>query len=160
MRGRENNGQNEGQDEEESSLIGEISRPAAMEALPELCEFVASIERQEGFSDDRISQVGSALNAALENVVARAYGRKSGEIRIACKRDHWGKLLIAISDDGEPVNILLADVAFAGEEAMGDEQMAEAARLIKRMIDNIEYKRVERENILTFFASGDGRGKP
>ena len=143
---------------QESSVIGEISRPAAMAALPDLCDFIASVERQEGFSDERIAQIESAFIAALENVVVRAYGRRSGEVRVSCGHDNWGKLLIAISDDGEPANILLADATFAGEEG-GEGRMRASARLIKRLIDNIEYKRVNRENILTFFVSGELRGK-
>ena len=144
---------------QESSVIGEISRPAAMAALPDLCDFIASVERQEGFSNERIVQIESAFTAAIENVVARAYRRGSGEVRVACAHDHWGKLLISISDDGEPANILLADATLAGEEGVGDERMKASARLIKRLIDNIEYKRVDRENILTFFVSGELRGK-
>ena len=147
------------QDAQGPSILGEMSRPAAMAALPEIVDFVASIERQEGFSDERIKQVASALKAALENVVTRAYRSRSGEIKIACKHDPWGKLLIVITDTGEPVNILLADVVFAGEEPGGDEKMRASARLLKRMIDNIEYKRVEQENTLTFFVSGEPSGK-
>ena len=150
---------NIGQDAQESRVLGEMSRPAAMAALPEFIDFVESIERQEGFSDERIKQIELALKAALENVVARAYRGRSGEITITCRHDPWGKLLIAITDTGEPVNILLADVVFAGEEAPGDEKMRTSARLIKRMIDNIEYKRVEQENMLTFFVSGELRGQ-
>ncbi len=158
MTDNESNGQ-DGQDDRESNILGEMSRPAAMAALPEIIDFVASIERREGFSDERIAQIGSAFQAALENVVTRAYGSRSGEIRIAVKHDPWGKLLISVTDTGEPVNILLADVVFAGEEPSGDEKMRASARLLKKMIDNIEYKRVEQENILSFFVSGELRGK-
>ena len=147
------------QDTQGPSILGEMSRPAAMAALPQFFDFVASIERQEGFSDERIKQIESALKAALENVVTRAYRSRSGEIKITCRHDPWGKLLITITDAGEPVNILLGDVVFAGEEPGGDEKMRASARLLKRMIDNIEYKRVEQENTLTFFVSGELGGK-
>ena len=76
-----------------------------------------------------------------------------------CRHDPWGKLLIVITDTGEPVNILLADVVFAGEEPSGDEKMRASARLLKRTIDNIEYKRVEQENTLTFVVCGELGGK-
>ena len=99
-----------------SSVLGEMSRPASMAALPEFIDFVASIERQQGFSDERIAQIESAFEAALENVVTRAYRSRNGEIRITVKHDPFGKLSIEIIDTGEPVNILLADVVFAGEE--------------------------------------------
>ncbi len=147
------------QDAQEPSILGEMSRPGAMAALPEFFDFVASIEKQEGFSDERIKQIESALKTALENVVTRAYKSRSGEIKITCRHDPWGKLLIVITDTGEPVNILLADVVFAGEEPSGDEKMRASARLLKKTIDNIEYKRVEQENTLTFFVSGELSGK-
>jgi anti-sigma regulatory factor (Ser/Thr protein kinase) len=147
------------QDDQELPILGEMSRPAAMTVLPEFFDFVASIERQEGFSDERITQVESALAAALENIVARAYRSKTGEIKITCRHDPWGKLVIIITDTGEPVNILLADVVFAGEEPSGDEKMRASARLLKRTIDNIEYQRGGQENILTFFVSGGSGGK-
>jgi anti-sigma regulatory factor (Ser/Thr protein kinase) len=150
---------NIGQDAPKSNILGEISRPASMAALPEIVDFVASIEKQQGFSDERIAQIASAFQAALEHVVTRAYKSKSGEIKITCKHDPWGKILIAITDTGEPANILLADVVFAGEEAPGDEKMRASARLIKKTIDDIEYKTSELENVLSFFVSGKLRGK-
>jgi len=39
-----------------TSLIGEITRPAQMAALPEFLEFAATIERQEGFGEERIKR--------------------------------------------------------------------------------------------------------
>ncbi len=146
----------DGMDAPESHLLGEISRPATMAALPELFDFVATIEKQEGFSNERIKQIETALEAALENVVTRAYRNRSGEVKITCKHDPWGKLVVVITDTGEPSNILLADVVFAGEEeAPGDEKMRATARLLKKTIDNIEYKRVDKENTLTFFVTGE-----
>ncbi|MGD0229183.1 MAG: ATP-binding protein [Syntrophorhabdales bacterium] len=144
---------------ETSTVIGEIIRPGEASSLAELMEFVAAREREEGFGAERIEEIGTALAEALGLIITRAYRTRSGEIRITCKHDAWGKLVIVIVDTGEPFNILLADVAFAGEEATGSEKEKATARLIKKLIDNIEYKRVEQENTLSFFVSGELRRK-
>ena len=149
---------NSGDETRQPSVLGEISRPAHMAALPELLEFVSSVERQQGFSRERIEEIGPALGEALSRVVTEAYRVRQGDITITCGTDPWGKLVISIVDTGDPFNILLADVLFAGEEP-GDEGKRASARLIKRMIDNIEYKRVEQENMLTFTVSGRCRTK-
>ena len=84
---------------------------------------------------------------------------KGGEIKIACRHDAWGKLVIVIVDSGAPLNILLSDAVFPGEEPTGDATLRASARLIKRLIDNIEYKRVDNENTLSFFVSGELRAR-
>ena len=142
-----------------SSLIGEISRPAVPSAVPELVEFVTNIEREEGFGPERREEIAKALREALNVVITKAYGEKGGEVKISCKHDAWGKLVIIIVDSGAPVNILLSEAVFPGEEPLGDASLRESARLIKRMIDNIEYKRVDNENTLSFFVSGELRSR-
>jgi len=151
----EKNGGNH--DAPKSNVVAETSAPARASAVPELLEFVAAIERQEGFSAERIEEIAAALREALEIIVTRAYRERTGEIRITCKHDQWGKLVVVITDTGEPLNILLSDVVFPGEEPLGDGALRASARLIKKMIDNIEYKRVDRENTLSFFLSPELR---
>jgi len=67
--------------------------------------------------------------------------------------------VISIEDRGEAFNILLADVVFQGEEGPVDEKKRASARLIKKMIDNIEQKRVDETNVLTFTVSPAARTK-
>ncbi len=136
-----------------SNVIGEISRAALVASVPELVEFVSSVERKEGFSDERIEEVGVALREALTNIVGEAGRDPGGDITVTCKHDYWGKLVVVITDRGEPFNILLADVVFQGEETPVDEGRRASARLIKKMIDNIEQKRVDETNVLTFTVS-------
>jgi len=142
-----------------SNVIGEMSRPARIEALPELLEFVSTIERQEGFGDKRIGEIETALREALTNIVNNAERNKGGDITVTCKHDPWGKLMIVVVDTAGPFNILLADIVFQGEERPVDEGRRDAARLIKRMIDNIEQKRVDETNVLTFTVSPRLRAK-
>jgi serine/threonine-protein kinase RsbW len=133
-----------------SNIIAEMSRAGQPEALPELLEFVSGVERQHGFPEDRIEEIRLALDEAFKNILEHSYKDKSGDIAITCKFDHWGKFMIVIVDSGDPSNILLADVIFAGEESPVDQSRKASAKLIKKMVDNVEYKRVESTNVLTF----------
>ena len=135
------------------NIIGEMTRPALMSSVPELVDFVSSVERQEGFTGERIEEVGAALREALTHIVERADTGQGKDIVVTCKHDHWGKLVIVIADRGRAFNILLADVVFQGEEGPVDEKNRASARLIKKMIDNIEQKRVDETNVLTFSVS-------
>lgn len=148
-------------DRAKTNVIGEMSRPAQLASLPEFLEFVSSIERQEGFGEDRIGEVETALKEALTTIAKSAEKKQGGgDIVVTCKRDHWGKLMIVISDTGEPFNILLADIVFQGEESPVDAERRDSARVIKRLIDNIEQKRVDETNVLTFTVSPRLRTKP
>ncbi|MGA2106432.1 MAG: ATP-binding protein [Syntrophorhabdales bacterium] len=136
-----------------SNIIGELIRAARMSSVPEFVQFVSSVERQEGFSDERIAEVEAAVREALTAIIHEAARGKGGDVTVTCKHDHWGKLVISIEDRGEAFNILLADVVFQGEEGPVDEKRRASARLIKKMIDNIEQKRVDETNVLTFTVS-------
>ena len=81
-----------------SSLIDEMSRPATQSTVPEIVEFVTNIEKQEGFSNERTEEIAKAIREALNVVITKAYGEKGGEVKIQCKHDAWGKLVIVISE--------------------------------------------------------------
>jgi anti-sigma regulatory factor (Ser/Thr protein kinase) len=142
-----------------SNIIGEIKKPAKTESFAELCEFCANIERQNEFLEPRIEEVRRALELAFQNVIDYSFKGKDGEISVTCKYDPWGKFMIVISDDGEPSNLLLADVIFAGEDDPVDKKRKVSAKTIKKLIDNVEYKRVDNSNVLTFTIGTDLRGK-
>jgi anti-sigma regulatory factor (Ser/Thr protein kinase) len=137
-------------DSAKTNIIAEMTRPARAETVPELLDFVAGIQGQHGFPADRIEEIGLALEEAFKNIINHSYKGKSGDIALICKHDHWGKFMIVISDSGDPSNILLADVVFAGEEDPVDQVQRASAKLIKKMVDNVEYKRVDQTNVLTF----------
>jgi anti-sigma regulatory factor (Ser/Thr protein kinase) len=137
-------------DTAKTNIIAEISRPSRAESIPELVEFVAGVERQRGFPEKRIGEIGLALQEALKNILEHSHRNKGADIAITCKLDPWGKFMIVIVDSGDPSNILLADVIFAEEEGPVDREKRASAKLIKKMVDNVEYKRVDQTNVLTF----------
>ncbi len=148
-----NNGRRADEEGIQTSVLGEITRPGTAESIPELVQYVLSIAKERNFSPERIKEVETALGAALNHILQTAYKEQTDNIAIVCRYDNWDNLVIAMVDTGTPSNILLADVSFPGEESAGDKERKATARLIKKLVDNIEYKRVEQENTLTFTMS-------
>jgi anti-sigma regulatory factor (Ser/Thr protein kinase) len=144
---------------QKSSIIAEMIKPANVESFPELFEFCAGIERQKEFPEERIEEIRIALEEAFKNICEYSFKGKDGEITVTCKHDPWGKFMIVISDEGEPSNLLLADVVFAGEEDPVDKKRKASAKIIKKLIDNVEYKRVDNQNILSFLVGPIPRKK-
>jgi anti-sigma regulatory factor (Ser/Thr protein kinase) len=142
--------QNGNGEESKTNIIAEMSRPGQSESVPELIDFVEGVERDKGFPQERIDEIRLALQEAFKNVLESSYRAKSGDIQVTCKHDPWGRFMIVISDSGDPSNLLLADVVFAGEDDPVDQKKKASAKLIKKMIDNVEYKRVDQTNVLTF----------
>jgi anti-sigma regulatory factor (Ser/Thr protein kinase) len=145
-----------------ANIVGEIVQPAVEESVPVLLDFVAEIERREGFEQDRIDEIATALTEAFRIAIRKAYRATPGDIKVVCKYDYWRKLVIVVSDKGEPYNILLADVTFpmTDEDAQGTEDEKKAARPSKKLVATVEYKRADGENILTCFVGTDTRRKP
>jgi serine/threonine-protein kinase RsbW len=142
-------GQN-GDGQKSSNIIAEITRPAQVESFQELYGVVADVAKKNDFPDMRIEEIREALEVAFGNVIDHSYKGRTGDISVTCKYDSWGKFMIVISDGGDPSNLLLADVVFAGEEEPVDKERRKSARLIKKLIDNVEYRRADGLNILTF----------
>jgi anti-sigma regulatory factor (Ser/Thr protein kinase) len=145
-----NNGRHADEEGIQTSVLGEITRPGTAESVPELIQYVLSIAKERNFTPERMAEVETALHAALNHILQTAYKEQTGNIAIVCRHDNFDNLVIAMVDTGTPSNILLADVSFPGEESVGDNERKTTARLIKKLVDNIEYKRVEQENTLTF----------
>ncbi len=154
-----NNGRRADEEGIKTSVLGEITRPGTADSVPELVQYVLSIAKERNFTPERIAEVETALRAALNHILQTAYKETTGNIAIVCRHDNWDNLVIAMVDTGTPSNILLADVSFPGEESADDKERKATARLIKKLVDNIEYKRVEQENTLTFTVSRPVRKK-
>ncbi len=125
--------------------LAQIKKPATTEALPSLMDFVKEQIGMMQFSDEKKADICLAVEEALKNILY--YGRclENTEIDITFKLDNFGRFLIIITDSGAPFNMLLSDV-LPGEEKTADV----STKIIKRVIKDLEYKRFENKNILTF----------
>ncbi len=131
-------------------ILGEIKRPAVVESLMPLMDFVENQIGFMNFKDEHIKNICLAVEEALKNTLY--HGKFSGdtEITITFRLDNLGRFQIVISDHGAPFNMLLADVL---PEEYGDskgDKPSISTKVIKRVIKDIEYKRIENKNVLTF----------
>lgn len=144
------NGQNSGM-----RVLGELREPAETTNLSVFVTFVSSRARELGFSDKRVQEIEAAVKEALHNIIEHAFAKVTGHIHITCNVDHGERLVVVIVDDGRPFNMLLAGARFFDD---ADDRNV-STLMIKRMVNDIEYKRVENTNILILIASEHIRSK-
>lgn len=128
-----------------------IRRPARIDSLEELMKFVTSFAQEAGFPAERIQEIELAMEEALVNIFNYAYAEENGGgVEIQCRMEDEATLLIEIQDAGVPFDILAAPDpdtdAGISERKIGGLGIL----LIKKMIDEVKYRREGESNILTF----------
>ena len=142
----------------EDVMPDEITQPALADAIPTLVAFVSTHAWEAGFEDERIREIGCAVEEALQNIVSFSCADGQGEIRISCDLHDSGALLIDIVDTGVPFNMLLVDT-FPETEDFFDPGKSPSTKIMKKVIKNIEYRRGSDSNTLVFTITPDTRQK-
>jgi anti-sigma regulatory factor (Ser/Thr protein kinase) len=142
----------------EDAISDEITQPALADAIPTLVEFVSTHAWEAGFEDERIREIGLAVEEALQNIVSFACADGTGEIRITCDVRDSGALIIEIVDTGAPFNMLLVGT-FPEAEDFFEPGKAPSTKIMKKAIKDIEYRRGSDRNTLVFTVTPDSRGK-
>jgi serine/threonine-protein kinase RsbW len=133
----------------ENAIRDEMIKPALVDAVPALVEFVSTHAWEAGFGDERIREIGRAVEEALQNIVRFACPDGAGEIRMSCDVHDSGALIITIVDTGKPFNMLLAGT-FPEAEDFFEPGKTPSTRIMKKVIKNIEYRRGSDRNTLVF----------
>ncbi len=126
-----------------------ITRPASVDEIPALVEFVSTHTKEMRFDHARVREIGLAVEETLTNIISYACPDGKGEIRISCDVHDSGALLIIITDSGAPFNMLLAHT-FPEIDSTAQQGKTPSTRLIKKAIKNIEYIRGTDRNTLIF----------
>ena len=133
----------------EDRVPDEMIKPALTDEIPALVTFVSSHAWEAGFEDERIREIGRAVEEALQNIVRFACPNGRGEIHIACDVHESGALIITIVDTGKPFNMLLVGT-FPETEDFFEPGKAPSTSVMKKVIKNIEYRRGSDRNTLVF----------
>jgi serine/threonine-protein kinase RsbW len=141
-------------------MLGELSTTADVGSVEEIVEFVAGHARSLGFSDQKTVQLSSAVTEAMQNIIDHAYHGTPGEVHVSCKEDQGGRFVITISDSAEPLNVLLGDDPWPSQHAGKAPSKGPSTALMKRFAGNIEYRRMDGKNMLTFTIAGTFPSKP
>ena len=131
--------------------------PARMESLQEGMAFVTEQAQKKGFSEESISSVCLAVEEALVNVFNHAYAAGAGDVEVRVNASDGPLLTVEVRDSGiafNPLSLPEPDVkADIAERKVG----GLGVFLIRRMSDNLQYRRENDSNILTITFS-DHRG--
>jgi anti-sigma regulatory factor (Ser/Thr protein kinase) len=129
----------------------EATFTGSKDSIPAIMQFVSAFAEKQEFLEVRIKEVGWALEEALGNVVEYSCGPEGGNISIYCTMNNVGQLIVAISDEGKPFNMLMAsDPLFDSDLPDGKRP---STRKMRRYASNVEARRSEGKNVLTFAVS-------
>jgi len=127
----------------------EIRSAAKLEHLERLIDFVAGHAEMAGFNVNRVNEIELAAEEVLVNIFQYAYPGTDGDVMVDCRIEDDVGLILEISDNGEPFNIL--DVP--DPDVTADISDREAGGLgvffVKKMVDEARYRRTGNSNILT-----------
>jgi serine/threonine-protein kinase RsbW len=128
-----------------------ITLPAKLDSLYESMNFVSSCARELGFSNERISEIELALEEVLVNIFNYAYRDSGldGNVEITCKLADTQSFVIEIADTGVPFNILSVREPDVSAEIDKRPIGGLGVYFVKRLMDDIKYKREAGKNILT-----------
>lgn len=133
-----------------------VKLPGKLDNLYALMGFVTSYAAQQGFGGEKIGAIELALEEIFVNIIKHAYTESGieGDIEVACRIDDCSNsLVIEIADCGEFFDICSVrdpDTA-AGIE---DRQIGGLGiYFVKRIIDEVRYRRESERNILTLAIS-------
>ena len=127
----------------------DIRVPARLESLQPLLQFVEACAKGQDFGKARRWEIELVMEEILVNIFNYAYPDRQGDVGIACRSDDDGKLLVEITDQGIPFDILsLNDPDLqAGIEERNIGGLG--VFFVKQLIRDIRYRRESGRNILT-----------
>lgn len=129
-------------------FISKQSAPASLDNLNELITSICTSARESGMEDKRVSQVELALEEALVNIINYAYPDEKGDIDVTCRKDHNGRFVIEISDNGVAFNVLAIDDPDTTSGISERQVGGLGIFLIKKLMHAVDYKRENDRNIL------------
>ncbi len=141
-------------------LLSQKKWPARLESLYESLDFVSSCARALGFNAERIGELELVMEEVLVNIFKYAYrGKETGDVTISCSED-GGNLVMNVVDSGVPFDLLAASdpdiTAGVDDRPVG----GLGIYLIKKLMDEVKYRREEGRNRLTLVLLKRGKTSP
>jgi serine/threonine-protein kinase RsbW len=127
----------------------EIKSTAKIEHLERLIAFVTDYAEMAGFTVNRINEIALAAEEALVNIFKYAYPGTDGDVLLDCRSEDDAGLILEISDNGAPFNILEVPDPDVTADISDREIGGLGVFFIKKMADEARYRRKGSYNILT-----------
>lgn len=131
--------------------MSKIKLPATIYNLRKLIQFVSNFAKEKGFSKKRIQEIELAVEEAFVNVSTYAYPDKNtGEVEVRCEMSNDAVLVIEILDTGTPFDIRSFSEPDLNVDISNREIGGLGIFLIRKMVDEVHYRRDGQRNILSF----------
>jgi len=125
-----------------------VRLPAKLIHLEQLVDFVANCAQRQGIGPKRVGEIKVAVEEAIVNVINYAYGDGEGDVEVICTSEN-DRFIIKIIDSGLPFDLLSHKDPDISLDVSEREIGGLGIYLIKRLVDHIEYKRKDDNNVLT-----------
>ena len=128
-----------------------IRLPAKLENLERLMESVSGFAKSQGFSQRRLQEIELAAEEALVNIFNYAYPDQGpGDVEIRCRTGDHNTLIIEFLDNGIPFNIETLSEPDLNAPISQRKVGGLGVFLMRKMVDDVHYRREGDQNILTF----------
>ena len=127
-----------------------LKRKAELQFLAEMVQFVANSATLSGFSQEILNDIKLIAEEIIVNIIDHGYSNNAGDIEISCWLEGENKFITEIVDSGIAFDILKKedpDLSLGiSERPIGGLGIL----LIKKLADDVEYRRLKEKNILKF----------
>jgi serine/threonine-protein kinase RsbW len=134
-------------------IFPSIKLPAKLENLEHLIEFVSVCANKQGIDQKKIIEIEISTEEALVNIFNYAYHDTDGDVTVVCKSDDNDKFMIEIEDSGVPFNVLSLKEPDTALDISERKIGGLGIFLMRKLMDDIQYKRAENRNVLTLVVS-------
>lgn len=117
--------------------------------MAELTAALSECALSAGFSEHKIGALELAVEEAVVNIIKYSYKETGGTITVICSSDDVKSIRIDIIDDGPPFNPLTKDIPDTSSAIEDRAVGGLGIFFIKKMTDNVNYRRDENRNILS-----------
>ena len=126
-----------------------IARPATLENLEELIQFVTTHARSNDFGPKRITEIQLAVEEALVNIMNYAYPGQTGQVKMACTVKNKNRFVVEVTDHGIPFDILSFEKPDLTSELSRRQIGGLGVFFIRKLANEVQYRRIQDKNILT-----------
>jgi len=132
--------------------------PATMENLSDLMRFVTDLLTKNGFPEQRALEIEMAAEEVLVNIIRYAYSEGSpGDVELRGRVVSEDEFMLEFEDGGvpfDPTSIPPPDVNLSLSRR---EPGGLGFFLVRKMVNEVRYRRERNRNILTFLMRKSGR---
>lgn len=130
-------------------MVAELIIKNNIDELNKVAEFIEELGEKKEYDMALIMQLNLVLEEAISNIILYAYPQKMGEEILLSFSDLNNSIIFTISDSGvafDPTKVEEADITLSAEErGIGGLGIF----LIRQIMDEVKYERIENKNILT-----------